>query len=479
MTFFGRAQEMARLGQELEEVQTAGQGRFVVVRGRRQVGKSRLVEEFLAQHEVPSVYFQATKGRLPDKELAIFAQAVAGSALAAAPLVRAGASFSSWDGALAVIGATATGQAPAVVVLDEVPYLFEQDLSVEGALQTAWDRHLRDRPVLLIMIGSDFAVMSALLEYGRPLFGRPTREMIIEPLSPADVADALGLSPPDALDAHLVLGGFPLLINSWRGASSVREYLFQQLEDPTGPLLVVGERILAAEFPPQAQARLILSVIGAGERTFTTIAQRSGISGTSLTRALDILMEKRVVQRMAPLSSRPSRLARYAVADPYLRFWLRFLERGLELVQRGRGDLLLGRIDDAWSAYRGKAVEPVIREALRRLLPLEGLGDATAVGSYWTRSQDVEVDIVGADSPRAPAQVRFLGSIKWRDGQPFGAKDLSHLLLARERVPGAADATPLLGVSGTGFETDMLDARLGPADLIEAWRPRTPGSLSR
>ena len=472
MTFYGRAQEIARLGRDLDEVRATGQGRFVVVRGRRQVGKSRLVEEFLARHDVASVYFQATKGRPAGRELARFGQLLASSTLAAASLVRAGAKFDSWDAALAVIGATATAGAPAVVVLDEVPYLFEQDPSAEGALQTAWDRHLRERPVLLIVIGSDLSVMSALLEYGRPLFGRPTREMVVEPLNPGEVADALSLGPLAALDAYLVLGGFPLLVNTWGRASSAREYLSAQLDDPTAPLLVVGERILAAEFPPQAQARLVLSVIGAGERTFTAIAQRSGIDGTSLTRALELLTDKQVVERMVPLSARPSRLVRYAVADPYARFWLRFLERGLELVQRGRGDLLMGRIDDAWSAYRGKAIEPIVRHALRRMLPLEHLGDASAVGSYWTRSQDLEVDLVGADEPHPPAQVRFLGSIKWWDQEPFGTKELTRLLLARQRVPGADESTRLVGVSSAGFDTDLLDASLGPADLVAAWRGR-------
>ncbi|MGH8885435.1 MAG: ATP-binding protein [Egibacteraceae bacterium] len=259
-----------------------------------------------------------------------------------------------------MIAAAAERDAPAVVVLDEVPYLIEGDPSVEGALQTAWDRHLRDRPVLLIVIGSDLSMMSALMAYGRPLFGRPTRELVVEPLTPADVADALSLEPP---------------------------------------------------------ARTILSIIGAGERTFTAIGQRSGITGTSLNRALDLLLSKRVVERMVPCSSRPSRLARDVVCDPYLRFWLRFLERGLELVQRGRGDLVESAIAEPWSSYRGKAVEPVCREAVRRLLPLEGLGDAARVGGYWTRSGELEVGLVGVGRVGPSAAVRFLGSVEWCDGQ--------------------------------------------------------------
>lgn len=62
---------------------------------------------------------------------------------------------------------------------------------------------------------------------------------------------------------------------------------------------------------------------------------------------------------------------RHRIADPYLRFWLAFLQRGIPLVERGRGDILLERIEGSWPSWRGRAVEPVVRESLLRLLPSE------------------------------------------------------------------------------------------------------------
>jgi hypothetical protein len=79
--------------------------------------------------------------------------------------------------------------------------------NVEGAFQKAWDRSLTNAPVLLIVIGSDLAMMELLTEYGRPLYGRPLRKIDLQPLNPSDIASITGLSPVDAFDAFLVTGG--------------------------------------------------------------------------------------------------------------------------------------------------------------------------------------------------------------------------------------------------------------------------------
>jgi AAA+ ATPase superfamily predicted ATPase len=93
--------------------------------------------------------------------------------------------------------------------MDEFPYLVEQDPSLETTLQKVWDRYLGEAPVLLVLIGSDISMMSALTEYDRPLYGRPTLEIVVEPFGPHETAEMLGFSAADAIDAQLVLGGFP------------------------------------------------------------------------------------------------------------------------------------------------------------------------------------------------------------------------------------------------------------------------------
>lgn len=467
MDFVGRRDELRLLHEQLGRVERDGRGRFVLVRGRRQVGKSRLVEEFLGTTEVPSVFFAATRGRDARWELDAFARAVAGSDLAAATAFT-GARFERWDAALAAIASAARG--PEVVVLDELPYLFEQAAEAEGALQTAWDRSLSRAPVLLVAIGSDLATMEALTTYGRPLYGRIGRETALDPLSPADVATLTGLDDPVlALDAYLLTGGFPSLTSEWVNGEAPSAHLRREVADPMSPLLVVGERMVTAELPAATNAREVLAAIGSGLVSFTRLADRTGLHRSSLELGLRDLSRKRVVERRRPLSARASRESRYVIADSYLRFWLRFLDQGREEAQRGRGRQLAERVEAQWSTYRGSAIEPVVRRALERRLPDERVPGARYVGGYWTRSGSVEVDLVGGAAADAPTAVRALGSVRWRSRRPFGRDDLAQLAAARELVPGAAQAR-LIGVSASGFTTGDLDLAWTPKDVLDAWR---------
>jgi len=467
--FVGRKQDLRWLDEQLEQVASTGRGRFVSMRGRRRVGKSRLVEEFLFRSGTPHVFFAASRQH-PERELALFAEEVGESSLPAAGLARGGLSFDSWDGALGLLSSTMEGS-PAVVVLDEFPYLVEQDPSIEGVLQKVWDRSFSRVPILLILVGSDISMMEALTEYDRPLYGRPTSEMVVRPFDPAQTAEMTGMGAADAMEAQLVTGGFPLILQSWRSGEDLWGFLGRELANPTSPLIVSGERMLNAEFPTEAQARRVLVTIGAGERTFSTIGSRASVAQAPLARSLEMLVErKRVVAVQRPLSSRSSNDTLYHVADPYLRFWLRFVEPGLQEIERGRGRVVAEKIKQNWAEYRGRAIEPLVREALELLLPDERFGGARYVGGYWNRRGDVEVDLVGAAKKDRPDRVDFIGSIKWRDRRPFDRKDFTGLSGQIGDVPGADGSTLLAGVSRTGFDAHALDIALSPEDLVGAWR---------
>jgi hypothetical protein len=183
------------------------------------------------------------------------------------------------------------------------------------------------------------------------------------------------------------------------------------------------------------------------------------------------LQTKQVLAADLPLSTKPdSKNKRYRIADPYLRFWLAFLQRGIPLIERGRGDRALERIERSWTSWRGRAVEPIIRESLARLLPDERWPATDAIGGWWNRQNNPEVDLVGADRGPVANAVHFVGSIKWLDSQPFGARD--HHVLTRDllAVPGAEPDTPLVAVSRCGVEDDLrLAAHWGPDDVISAW----------
>jgi AAA+ ATPase superfamily predicted ATPase len=467
--FVGREQELRDLAWTLDQVRAAlggrAPGQCIQMRGRRRIGKSSLVEEFLLRSRVPAVYFTAER-RTEEHELASFWQAVQEAPLEDPKFVH-DVTPSDWSGAFRTLAAALPEDRPTVVVIDELPYLIENVPAFEGILQRAWDRELSRKPVLLILIGSDLSMMEALNAYDRP-FHQRGREMVIGPLSPAAIGDMLGLDPAAAFDAAIVTGGLPLICAEWGAGRGVWEFLESAVANPLSALMVSAERTLMAEFPTVTQPYQVLTAIGSGERTFTNIARAAGgLAHSSLNRSLEVLTTKRIVANELPLSTRPSKERRYRITDPYLRFWLAFIEPNRALIERRRPDLALERIRRGWTTWRGRAIEPLIRDSLARVLPAHGIPDAPAVGAYWTRTNDVEIDIVGADREPVAREILFAGSIKWLENAAFDAGDLARL--HRHRVALTDGPVPLVAVTRSGATCKNIDAVFVPADLIAAW----------
>jgi len=160
--FVGRQKELALLDELMEPVRTGGRtgrpGRAVLIRGRRRVGKSRLVEEFARRSGVPHVFFAAT-GMPKSEELASFAEQVASSDLPDAGRFAEFASPQTWDAALTLLAGLLPTDQPSMLVLDEMPYLVREDPGFEGTLQKLFDRTLSKLPVLLVLIGDRKSVV--------------------------------------------------------------------------------------------------------------------------------------------------------------------------------------------------------------------------------------------------------------------------------------------------------------------------------
>ncbi|HSZ14215.1 MAG TPA: ATP-binding protein [Solirubrobacteraceae bacterium] len=468
--FVGREVELATLADHLDHVRKSGSGRMLAIRGRRQIGKSRLVEEFTARSNVEAVFYTASRQSTAG-ELRSFGEQIAASSAAGAAIAAAGP-IGSWEAALTIAASDASAAQPIVLVIDELPFLIESEPAIEAIIQKQWDRRLEAQPVLLLLIGSDVSMMAALNDYGRPLYGRLT-EMTVGPLSPAAIGDMLDLSPTATLDAYLAIGGFPRLAQIWHRGEDLWRFLHRELQNPESPLIVLGERSLSAEFPAELKARDALEAIGAGERVFTSILRRANMSNKTLEMTLATLIAKRVIDKALAYSAQPRpKLSRYHVADPYLRFWLRFIRAGIPALERGRGDVVYKHIRDSWTSFAGRAIEPLVRSAVQTLLPDERLGGAEFVGSFWNRDGSVEVDLVGGRDHATSPQIDFVGSIKWRQAGEFDRGDLSTLIQHRALVPGATDDTLLVGVSRSGFSVDGLDVRLSPEDILGAFGAR-------
>jgi len=468
MEFVGREEQLGHLRRERERVRSDA-GRFVWMTGRRRVGKSRLVQEFVERERLPYVFYEAPR-RSPPEALRRFGEAVGQSTLPSAELAR-GATFNDWPTALRIAAQYASSEHPSVIVIDELPDLLEHDPDADADIRAGWSV-LEEMPVMLFCIGSDVSMMEELMDHDRALFGRPTLQIRIPSMSPGDIGELLALDVSDAFDAYLTIGGFPMLAADW-GADVTREqFLARELSDPSSNLIVNGERILAAEFRGGAQAREVLEAIGKGERRFEEIRRRVSLQPASLSRSLEMLVQRKgVVERLTPYAAPlPRRDPRYLVGDPYLRFWLRFVGPYMEEIERGRGDEAVARVTRDWSAYRGGAIEPIARAAIDRMLPGDRFGDARRVGSWWDRTGR-QIDLVGLPEGDKPTRVSLIGSIKWRERAPFDGNDLRALVAAQTLVAGADADTLLVGVSRSGFDasSSRLDVQLGPEELLQTW----------
>lgn len=445
----------------------------MLLRGRRRVGKSRLAEQFAEQSGLPYVYFQAARHAAPADEWAALAQAVAASDLPDAEIADAAAP-GSFSAALTLL-ATALPDRPSIVILDELPWLLEGTPGGAGQLQRVWDRRLSRKPVLMLLLGSDLTLMEQLAGHNQPFHGGAA-EMVLEPLNPRDVAAMTGLAATEAFDAHLITGGLPLVAQEWRAGMTRKQLLTASYSSSTSALVVNGSRILDAEFPASSVARRVLNAIGSrGERTFTKIQQGTGMHPTTLTDSLRLLGVKRVVAADVPLSTKASpKEKRYRVSDPALRFWLAFVAPALDEIDRGRRDLALDRVVRAHGSWRGRAIEPVVRDALMRLLPDERWPSVSAVGGWWPRTNTPEIDLVGVDNLPVAKTIVFAGSITWHTGRPFDSRDLADLQRDAVAVPGVHAGTLLVAVCPTGVEpgllrTGGLAATWNSRDLLSAW----------
>lgn len=473
---FPRAQVQQWLESRLAEVRQSGQGQLLAIRGRRQAGKSTAVEHFAESADVPYVYVTGLYRRPEPAQLE-----AAGAAFAAsrhpwpAGVIGPPGSWQEWFGQIAL----AASSGPVIAVLDEFPWLAAGDQSgLEGVIQATWDRVLEKLPVLMILIGSDLAMMERLTGYDRPLFGR-VREHVVPPLNPAEVAAvADGRTPFEVFDAYLVTGGFPRLVADLRRSGlAVGEWVRRSFEDDLSPLVATGRLTLDAEFADGEAAYRVLSAIGSAEPARLGLGEISGATATAGTtpkaaqtaalRALGQLADaKRLVERELPAWATSTRLRRYRITDPYLRFWFRYVERHVDAISRGRGDVAVAAFERDWPSWRGRTVEPVVREALERLGATDSrLTDVETVLPWWTRDGQVEVDVAAASRERT----EMLGTIKWREAGGVSTREILDLAAMRTRVPCAKEAA-LAAICPSGAAPAGADHAFSAADLLTAWR---------
>lgn len=387
--FIGRERELAML----EAAWRARSSAFVPIYGRRRVGKSELILTFLDGKR--GVYHL---GKVAPAALQIREFLVEASRSLDEPLL-ASVAATDWRAAFDAVE-TRIGDGKLAIVLDEFQWTAGASPELPSLLQERWDRRWRKSGrVMLILCGSFIGFMEReVLGKNSPLFGRRTAQIHLQPFGFRDAARFHPhWSTANRARAYFVCGGVPMYLRAFDPHRSFESNIQANLLSELAPLFREPEFLLREELREVENYHAILHAIARGDTTVREIAEASGVPARSLHYYLDQLVGLGYVARRHPITgARPkTRIVRFVLEDPLLRFWFRFVFPNRSFVQhmgpaRSFADLIQPELD----SYFGSCFERLCREALPAIYARDEVTAAYTIGEYWDR--DVQIDVVGA-----------------------------------------------------------------------------------
>lgn len=441
-----RESELSRLREAIKHPP-----QLVLLRGRRRIGKSFLLVHALGKSR--GVFLQADE-QDERAHLDLLAREVAHLLGPRVPL-----RFDSWDQALETIGELAQ-EGPLVVVLDEFQWLKAAQPSLDSILQRHWDRWQRERtPITLILSGSALRLMEELLTPGAPLFGRADYRPLLNPLDYRDASlFAQRLSAESRLRRYAVLGGTPQY-QVWAGAGKLSNLIAQRILAKGESLYEEPLHLLREEQQIRDPATYfaIVRAIAAGCTRASQISNQAQIPVPNLIKMLNRLEALGYLKARPPLSAKgpEARRTSYRLADPFFRFWFRFVFPNRSLLERGRVNEVLRIVERDMDTYMGLAFEDCCREWVGRYAG-DALPASQQLGSWWSRDGQAEIDIAGISGGRYD----LLASCKWSKSAP--AVSLEQLLAQRDALPKAGSAK--LAIFARGFSSP-LERRAAEEDV--------------
>jgi AAA+ ATPase superfamily predicted ATPase len=467
--FVGRERELA----ELDAVLARRSAHFILVYGRRRVGKTTLVLHWAEQTGRPVIYWVATRDT-PAQVRQGFTQALWAWAH---PGSQTAPRFDTWT-AIFETAANLIGSQPAILIMDEFSYAAQSDPSLPSHLQAAWDHLFKESHVTLVLAGSHIGMMVDMMAYHAPLYGRFTAQLPVDPLPFSALGDFLPrYSAAERVAVYAVAGGIPAYLERFDDAESVGANIRRLFMRRTGmfrsePFILVGDVIRRETQTYEA----VMKAVAAGRRTPQEIGDMLGLTSSYLSPYLKQLESLRLIERRIPATIPPerrrtTRTSRYHLADPYLRFYFRFIEPNLALVEQELTGLLWERIGEQFRAFVGAtAFEELCREwtltqARTGQLPFP----PEIVGSHW--APDAQVDLAALNWRE---KAILLGECKW-GVDALGRSVVRELVGKAPRVvPGKDWQVHYVFFARAGFtdaaraEADSVGARLVDLDKLDA-----------
>jgi len=397
--FVNRTKELS----QLEARYRSNKAEFVVVYGRRRVGKTVLLKQFAKDKE--HVYFLADL-RPEAEQLGYFTQQL--YQVTKEPMLAL-ESFSSWDSALTYL-AQVCQERRLIVVIDEYPYLCSVNSAFPSILQRMWDERLKTSHVFLVLCGSSISMMEReVLGRASPLYGRRTSQLLVEPM---DFFDARQFFPNrdirEQVETYAIAGGIPAYLEQFEPKRNLWDDVRDVVLRKDGFLYDEVWFLLMEELREPRNYFAILSAIAAGNTRLNKIAQGASLPRPTVGRYLDILQDLRILRRALPVTeTKPhkSKKGLYKIIDPFFRFWFRFVYPNRGFLEEEEVDFVLQKkIKPNFAGFVASAFEETSAQLLSKLnfadyLPFK----AARIGAWWSRTEEIDVVAISDDSAQVLA----------------------------------------------------------------------------
>ncbi|MBI5651446.1 MAG: ATP-binding protein [Chloroflexi bacterium] len=446
------------------------EAQFLIVYGRRRVGKTTLLLQWGERGNLPTIYWPIARANAFSLRQEL-AQAVWRTL---APGITP-PTFDSWEGLFENIAALA-GRRRVLLIMDEFPWAMEADSALASRLQHAWDHLFKKTNLNLALAGSHIGMMARLFEYQSPLYGRFTAQLHVKPLPFSALAEFLPRYDIERrIATYAIVGGVPAYLERMKDDRSIAENLKAEIMSATGifrnePFFLISDQVKETRNFIE-----VIRAIGRGNHTLEDIATVAHIPKHHTIVYLDRLQDLGMVERRLPATILPAKRSRshqgrYHLFDHYHRFHFRFIDPNLDLLEQKRYNQVWEKIESQIRAFvGGTAFEELCREWVWAEADHNGLPFVPEiVGSHWGRG--IQIDVVAIDWR---SKHILVGEAKWEVNQ-VSAKMLKDFVEKANKYI-AKDfngwAVQLLYFARTGFtqatREEATDAHVRLIDLKE------------
>ena len=456
--FVGRQRELKML----DELWLSQRSEFLILYGRRRVGKTQLLKTWAERSQARVFYWVADPTSSFD-QLHSFSQALYNFRSKHSPASE-DFTYGSWHQAFEELAELADQQRIAIF-LDEFTYLLEAESGIAGILQNVWDRVLSDANLFLVLSGSHLGMMQRqVLSYQAPLYGRATAKLLLEPLQFGSTSSYFPkYSSEERVALYAMVGGIPAYWERIQPGLSIAENIRQLFLTPNTLLQDEPSLLLQDFLKEQRNYVTILKALASGAATPSEISPKTGLPASQIPQYLENLIETGFVARKTPVTRlENTKLGRHVITDPFLRFYFRFLSHRQSQLAFGVQQQTLDEIKSHLLDFIGTHTwEELCREWLLKASALKRVPfEADQVGSAWTRT--AQVDVVGINRME---KTLYLGECKWG----------THMC-GRDVITGLVEKTGEIIPTDSNWKIYYLGfARSGWTDAARAYAQKTKG----